>query len=431
MVGIVDIILNEDLTSELGLSINQEVTASNGVKYQWKGAAWVVTDNAGKNNIRVGSMANKEMSSGLTNLGRQRNGLQPLAFLGGKPVQPDSTPAVNSRPNIATMDPDELFDENDLSRGERRKLSRTGKIQRNGMTFDRNDIRAMSQRLETIRTRRSERINAERKPTMDDYKKSKRAIGNLGRHGVLGTILSLGTGVGAFSTFRQALIDSNTVTDERIAEINASNKSAEEKAIEVAEALSKFYQAQTAIFIAQLVPTTVALYGAVRNIPRVAGIVIRSIRLAVAAGAQGASIFGGPFVFLGALVGNAALFILTEVGMYFAIRWLMRTDTGQQIMFGFLQSEMLKITSDILGPFATNINAHVENAVAPIMDRIQSGAADALEMGTDIIMSTDLEKEVGRQEADRLRREWDRVNGGNSTIQAPDTSGETFDSPFD
>ena len=51
MVGIVDIILNEDLTSELGLLTNQEVTASNGVKYQWKGAAWVVTGTTGQTAI--------------------------------------------------------------------------------------------------------------------------------------------------------------------------------------------------------------------------------------------------------------------------------------------------------------------------------------------------------------------------------------------
>ena len=436
MVGIVDIVLNENRSAELGLTDNQVVTAGNGVRYKWAGAAWVVDDNNGVSGVRNGSMANREMSAGLTNLGRQQNGLPPLTFgSDGKPVSQNRTASPDpslSRVNVSTMDPDELFDENDLTRGERRQLSRTGRIQRNGMNFTRQDIRAMGQRLSTIRTRRGERIDAERRPTMDDYKKSKRAIGSMGRHGVLGTILSLGTGMGAFSTFRQALLDVTTENDRRLAEINQnSNLSAEQKAQETADALSQYYQAQSAIFVAQLVPTAVALYGGIKNIPRAIGVIIRAYRIALQSGAQLASIAGGPVAFLGALAVNAAIFVLTEVGMYFAIRWMMRTDTGQSLMFGFLQSELVKMGSDILGPFAANVNAHVENSVAPIMDQIQSGAADAIEFTNDMVMSNEFEREAGRETADRLRREWDRQTGSNRNIQGPDTSGENFDSPFD
>ena len=46
-------------------------------------------------------------------------------------------------------------------------------------------------------------------------------------------------------------------------------------------------------------------------------------------------------------------------------------------------------------------------------------------------MSNDFDKEQGREAADRLRREWDKQSGSNRTIRGPDTSGETFDSPFD
>lgn len=430
MVGIVDVVLNENRSAELGLTDNQVVTAGNGVRYKWAGAAWVVDDNNGVSGVRNGSMANREMSAGLTNLGRQQNGLPPLTFgSDGKPVSqnPDSP-----RVNVATMDHDELFDEKDLTRSERRKLSRTGRIQRNGMNFTRQDIQAMGERLQTIRKRRGERIDAERKPTMDDYKKSKKAIGKIGRHGVLGTILSLGTGMGAFSSFRQALLDVTNENDRRLAEINQnSNLSAEQKAQRQADALSQYYQAQSAIFVAQLVPTAVALYGGVKNVPRAVGVVVRAYRIALQSGAQIASIAGGPVAFLGALAINAGIFVLTEVGMYFAIRWMMRTDTGQALMFGFIQSELVKMGSDILGPFAANVNAKVENLVAPVMDQIQSGAADAIEYTNDMVMSNEFDREAGRETADRLRREWDKQSGSNRTIRAPDTSGETFDSPFD
>ena len=437
MVGIVDIVLNENRSAELGLTDNQIVTAGNGVRYKWAGAAWVVDDNNGVSGVRNGSMANREMSAGLTNLGRQQNGLPPLTFGGdGRPVPQNQTASPDPslpRVNVATMDPDELFDENDLTRGERRQLSRTGRIQRNGMNFTRQDIRAMGQRLSTIRTRRGERIDAERRPTMDDYRNSKRAIDRMGRRGVLGTILSLGTGMGALSTFRQALLDVTTENDRRLAEINQnSNLSAEQKAQETADALSQYYQAQSAIFMAQLVPTVVALYGGargIRNSARAVGVIVRAYRLALQSGAQLASVAGGPVAFLGTLAVNAAIFVLTEVGMYFAIRWMMRTDTGQALMFGFLQSEMLKIASETLGPFAANVNAHVENSIAPIMDRIQSGAADALEFTNDMVMSNEFEREAGRETADRLRREWDRQTGSNRNIQGPDTSGENFRPP--
>ena len=429
MVGIVDVVLNENRSAELGLTDNQVVTAGNGVRYKWAGAAWVVADNNGVSGVRNGSMANREMSAGLTNLGRQQNGLPPLTFgSDGKPVSQNKPTSAK----VATMDHDELFDEKDLTRSERRKLSRTGRIQRNGMNFTKQDIQAMGERLQTIRKRRGERIDAERKPTMDDYKKSKKAIGKIGRHGVLGTILSLGTGMGAFSSFRQALLDVTNENDRRLAEINQnSNLSAEQKAQRQADALSQYYQAQSAIFVAQLVPTTVALWGALRNIPRAVGVVVRAYRIALQSGAQIASIAGGPVAFLGALAINAAIFVLTEVGMYFAIRWMMRTDTGQALMFGFIQSELVKMGSDILGPFAANVNAKVENLVAPVMDQIQSGAADAIEYTNDMVMSNEFDREAGRETADRLRREWDKQSGSNRTIRGPDTSGETFDSPFD
>ena len=53
MVGIVDVVLNENRSAELGLTDNQVVTAGNGVRYKWAGAAWVVADNNGVSGVEM------------------------------------------------------------------------------------------------------------------------------------------------------------------------------------------------------------------------------------------------------------------------------------------------------------------------------------------------------------------------------------------
>ena len=444
MVGIVEIVLNENRSAELGLTDNQVVTAGNGVRYKWAGAAWVVDDNNGVSGVRNGSMANREMSAGLTNLGRQQNGLPPLTFgSDGKPVsqdKPTSSKPDSPRVNVATMDHDDLFDEKDLTRSERRKLSRTGRIQRNGMNFTKQDIRAMGERLQTIRKRRGERIDAERKPTMDDYKKSKKAIGNIGRHGVLGSILSLGAGVGVFSKFRQVLLQTTDKHDKKLAQISQdSTLSAEQKAEEIAKEIESYYKKQAEIFVAQLVPLTVALFTAVKSSATAVGVIVRAYRLALLSGTQLASIAGGPVTFFSALAVNTAIFVLTEVGMYFAIRWMLSTKTGQGLILGFIHSELLKTgnkifnkwSEDGFGEFAAWANAEVESQIGPIMDQIHSGAADTIEFTNNMVNSSELDRVQGQDAANRLRREWDKQSGATGSIQGPDTSGETFDSPRD
>ena len=445
MVAIVQII--SENVGEFGLDAGDRVSW-NGITAEWKGASFQVTSmNAAARtnypNVQVNKPLPRQFRGALVNAMRNTKGLPRIDFDGGGNVRgtinnnpsgsstPDSTtPRPNSRLNVMQMDPDDLFDYDDLSRTERYQLRDNGSIERNGVTYTRADINAMGQRLGNIRTRRSERFESERRPTRDDYDTSKRAIRKFGTHGILGTLLSFGSGAGAFSTFRQAMIDADTVTDRRIAEIEANTElSEEQKNEQITLALEAFYQTQSEIFIVNLIPASLMLYGAIRNVPRAVGIIIRSIRLAIQAGAQGASIFGGPVAFLGTLAINAAIFVLTEIGMYFAIRWAMRTDTGQAILFGFVQSQLVDQATEILGPFAANVNARIEELVAPVMDQIQSGAADGIEFANDIIYSDELERRGGREAAERMRQEWDNINSSNRSVRAPNQDAETFSPP--
>jgi hypothetical protein len=142
MVQIADIVV---LKESVDLGVDPGDTATfRGIHAEWKGNAWQITalDDNAPQGLRRGQSVPRQYTGGLVNTVRQAKGLERLRFDGGGNVvqSPNSQTTPRTTPTSAPAAEKPPVETDDLSRGQRRQLSRHGRVTIAGHAYTRQEI---------------------------------------------------------------------------------------------------------------------------------------------------------------------------------------------------------------------------------------------------------------------------------------------------
>ena len=462
MVAISEILIENVGAFELDTG---DIAKWKGITARWAGNTFVVTDispQAKKEfpDIRKGPIP-KKYRGGFVNAARALKNLPRLDFDGGGNLRSGTVPAsagskdpiiqkpdtsgtpigrYEPRADVAKMDPDELMTkkEMNLKRKERRDLRRGIPVKRNGVYFTQDDIDQMEGRLKTLRSRRAER-NADSDPkkrlqAMKDQDVGKKQIFKpRGPFGKLIGILGLAS-IPAYEELRNKLRDERAklflYEQEVIKKYNSGEIDFAEQQRLLNERLAAHEVLEVNIFAMQTAPIMLVLTNAAISSAKAATAIIRYVRAVGAAVIFGAGSAGLGVGLLGAAAVNVVIFVLTELAIYFGIRWLMNTEVGKQATVTILSSMWMQTVKEWFAPFAMTVHDRIEghitreladmyreNITAPVLKTAIDAVDDHVKLdGDDITRST--------QDA------WNNINSADVTIGS-DQDSDVLPNPSD
>ena len=428
-----------------------------GITAKWAGNTFVVTDispQAKKEfpGIRKGPIP-KQYRGGFVNAARTAKGMPRLDFDGGGNLRSGTVPAsagskdpiiqkpdtsgtpigrYEPRADVAKMDPDELMTkkEMNLRRKERRDLRRGIPVKRNGVYFTQDDIDQMEGRLKTLRSRRAER-NADNDPkkrlkAMKDQDVGKKQIFKpRGPFGKLLGILGLAS-IPAYEELRNKLRDERAqlflYEQEVIKKYNTGEIDFAEQQRLLNQRLAAHEVLEVNIFAMQTAPIMLVLTNAAISSAKAAAALIRYVRAVGAAVIFGAGSAGLGVGLLGAVAVNVAIFVITELAIYFGVRWLMRTEVGKQATVAILSSMWMQTAKEWMAPWAMMAHDRIEGTIAQeLADKYRENvSAPAIQTAIDAV--DDHVKLDGDDITRSTQDAWNNINSADVTIEPPDQS---------
>lgn len=340
----------------------------NGIQAEWRGASFIARNTSSEYpDIRRNQPIPKSYRGAFVNAAREAKGLPRLNFDGAGNLRPGATtaPSTNATPTApaAQKPPLEL---DDLTNGQKRGLSRTGRINYGGHTYTRAEITAFTQaaaarRAQAGRDAKATMFNAQNK---DDLLKNKTFLAGATARTMRGILpgfgLSVGVQAGGWLALRDLLVDiqetayrtiedNPTLSDDQITEILTKANVASQRVLGLWFALTAAPD---------------ILVGAVRGTAGIISVIKYTVRTTNAismAIQQAASVFTGPG-FLAMLGKNALQWALVEGGLAAFTFIVVRSAFVQEWILQVIKNEWAGYVADQGFRGAEMTNAAIEKA---------------------------------------------------------------------
>jgi hypothetical protein len=372
----------------------------NGIRAEWRGASFIAQNtNSQYPDIRRNQPIPKSYRGAFVNAAREAKGLPRLNFDGGGnlrtgPTTPPAAADTNTTPAAprAQKPPLEL---DDLSRGDQRRLNRTGTIQFGGHTYTKAEIQAFTQqaaarRAQAGRDARSTMFNAQ---TKDDIIKNKSFLAGATARTMRGILpgfgLSVGVQAGAWLALRELLLDiqetawqtidadgklpTPTLSDDDITDLLTKTNLLSQRVLGLWFALTAAPE-----ILGAAVRGTAGVISVIKNRARIGNAISMAFQ-------QAASAFTGPG-FLVMLGKNALQWALVEGGLAALTFIVVRSAYVQEWVLQIIKNEWTGWIADQGFRGASETNKAIENAWNYV-------AADKLDV-TDEITEVDIMKRL-------------------------------------
>ena len=340
----------------------------NGIRAEWRGASFIAQNTSPQYpDIRRNQPIPKSYRGAFVNAAREAKGLARLNFDGGGNLRtsPTTAPSTDATPTAPAAQKPPL-EMDDLSKGQRRGLSRTGRINYGGHTYTRAEINAFTQaaaarRAQAGRDAKATMFNAQ---TKDDIVKNKSFLAKATARTMRGIIpgfgLSVGVQAGAWLALRDLLVDiqeaahttidnTPTLSDDGIQEILDKTNLASQRVLGLWFAITAAPE-----ILGAAVRGTAGVISVIKNRARIGNAVSMAIQ-------QAASTFTGPG-FLVMLGKNALQWALVEGGLAALTFIIVRSAWVQEWVLQIIKNEWAGYVADQGFRGAEMTNAAIERA---------------------------------------------------------------------
>ena len=368
MVAIYQIIKENVLAFEL--DAGDRVTW-NGIQAEWRGASFIAQNaNPQYPDIRLNQPIPKSYRGAFVNAAREAKGLPRLNFDGAGNLRtgPTTTPAPDTSTTpaapAAQKPPLEL---DDLSRGDQRRLNRTGTIQFGGHTYTKAEIQAFTQQAAARRAQAGRDAKATLFNLGDDPKTAVRQnktflqglTAKTARTILPGYTLSIGVQAGGWLALRGHLLDLNEATLQAMDREGISDAEIQRLANDYETASQRLLGMWFAITAGPDIAR--AVFAGVPAVLRPIKTIIRVWNWTTMAVQQGASVVtgGGFFVMLAK---NALQLVIVEAGMAGLTYLIMSSATVREWMIAAIQHDIGKYVGEMGFKTMSHFNAALESA---------------------------------------------------------------------
>ena len=340
----------------------------NGIRAEWRGASFIAQNTSSQYpDIKRNQPIPKSYRGAFVNAAREAKGLARLNFDGGGNLRtsPTTAPSTDAAPAAPAAQKPPL-EMDDLSKGQQRGLSRTGRINYGGHTYTRAEINAFTQaaaarRAQAGRDAKATMFNAQ---TKDDIVKNKSFLAKATARTMRGIIpgfgLSVGVQAGAWLALRDLLVDiqeaahttidnTPTLSDDGIQEILDKTNLASQRVLGLWFAITAAPE-----ILGAAVRGTAGVISVIKNRARIGNAVSMAIQ-------QAASTFTGPG-FLVMLGKNALQWALVEGGLAALTFIIVRSAWVQEWVLQIIKNEWAGYVADQGFRGAEMTNAAIERA---------------------------------------------------------------------
>lgn len=364
----------------------------NGIQAEWRGASFIARNTSSEYpDIRRNQPIPKSYRGAFVNAAREAKGLPRLNFDGAGNLRPGATtaPSTNATPTApaAQKPPLEL---DDLTNGQKRGLSRTGRINYGGHTYTRAEITAFTQAAAARRAQAGRDAKATLFNLGDDPKAALRQnktflqglTARTARTILPGYSLSIGVQAGGWLALRGHLLELNESTARRI----KNTPGIKDK--EIAR-LGNDYNTASQRLLGMWFAITAgpdiarAIFAGVPAVLRPIKTIVRAWNWSSMAVQQGVSaVTGGGFFIM--LAKNALQLVIVEAGMAGLTYLIMSSATVRGWMIDAVKHDIGKYVSEMGFKTMSDFNEALENAwnwtAEEIFDNPKSDEADEVDL---------------------------------------------------
>ena len=341
----------------------------NGIQAEWRGASFIAQNTSSQYpDIKRNQPIPKSYRGAFVNAAREAKGLPRLNFdgAGNLRTSPTTAPSTDATPTAPAAQKPPL-EMDDLSKGQKRGLSRTGRITYGGHTYTRAEINAFTQAAAARRAQAGRDAKATLFNLGDDPKTAVRQnktwlqglTAKTARTILPGYTLSIGVQAGGWLALRGHLLDLNEATLTAMDRDGISDAEITQLANDYETASQRLLGMWFAITAGPDILR--AVFAGVPAVLRPIKTIIRAWNWTTMAVQQGASaVTGGGFFIM--LAKNALQLVIVEAGMAGLTYLIMSSATVREWMVAAIQHDIGKYVSDMGFKTMSHFNAALEKA---------------------------------------------------------------------